>query len=110
MAQHFPFSLICDVTRSRRCLDMNKLALLGLLSLTILTSHQQTQAQTPATRQASTVSSNISDREQDGFTGPVRRVRVESARITMKDGKPLESSRMLRSLTSYDFEGKRIDT
>jgi YD repeat-containing protein len=89
---------------------MSKLALFGLLCLAILIPHQQTPAQTPVTRQAAAAGSNLSDREQDGFSGPVRRVRVETTPITMKDGKPLEGSRVVRAITSYDFQGKRIDT
>src|SRR5205085_12356806 len=33
------------------------------------------------------------DREQDGLAGPVRRVKTETAKITVKNGKPAEGPR-----------------
>src|SRR5215813_1051449 len=55
-------------------------------------------------------SAPISEREQDGLNGPVRRVRVETAKVSVKDGKLIEGSRAVRELTTYDLNGKRIDT
>ena len=50
------------------------------------------------------------DREKDGFTGAVRRVKVETARITVKEGTPVEGPRAIRAITTYDIKGPRIDT
>jgi YD repeat-containing protein len=36
-------------------------------------------------------------------------VRIETARVTVKEGKPVEGSKILRAVTTYDFEGKRVD-
>src|SRR6266404_244783 len=51
-----------------------------------------------------------SDREQDGLNGPVRRLRVETAKLLVKGGKAVESSPALRELTTYDPKGKKLDS
>ncbi len=53
---------------------------------------------------------DVSDRERDGLTGPVRRVTVESAKITFKEATPSEGPRVLREVTTYDVRGKKIDS
>ena len=35
----------------------------------------------------------VSDKEQDGLAGPVRRVRTETAKLSLKDGKAAEGQR-----------------
>jgi TonB family protein len=49
------------------------------------------------------------DRDQDGLVGPVRRVRTETAKITVKGGKPSEGQRVLLEATTYDMKGNRVD-
>jgi hypothetical protein len=49
-----------------------------------------------------------SDRETDGLSGPVNRVRTEVARLSLESGKLAEGPRQLLELTSYDPKGKRI--
>lgn len=49
------------------------------------------------------------DREQDGLQGPVRRVKTETAKITVKNGKPLEGPRVLLETTTYDNKGTKVD-
>jgi len=51
-----------------------------------------------------------SDRETDGLSGPVNRVRTEVARLSLNSGKLTEEPRELLELTSYDLKGKRIDS
>ncbi len=51
----------------------------------------------------------VNDREQDGLLGPVRRVKTETAKITVKNGKPTEGPRVLLETTTYDNKGTRID-
>jgi Flp pilus assembly protein TadD len=48
-------------------------------------------------------------REQDGLQGPVRRVRVETARVVVKGDKMVEGPRVLRGVATYDPLGKKID-
>jgi tetratricopeptide (TPR) repeat protein len=52
----------------------------------------------------------LNDRERDGLIGPVRRVTVESAKVTVKNGLPTETKRVLREVTTYDPRGNKIDT
>lgn len=48
-------------------------------------------------------------RDQDGLQGPVRRVRVETARVVVKGEKLIEGSRVVRGVATYDPLGKKID-
>lgn len=48
-------------------------------------------------------------REQDGLQGPVRRVRVETAKIVVKSDKMVEGPRVVRGIATYDALGKKID-
>ncbi len=49
------------------------------------------------------------DREQDGLLGPVRRVKTETAKITVKQGKPSEGARVVLETTTYDNKGAKVD-
>jgi len=51
----------------------------------------------------------VSDREQDGLSGPVRRVKTETAKITVKNGRPVEGPRAVLEATTYDQKGNRVD-
>ena len=48
-------------------------------------------------------------REQDGLQGPVRRVRVETAKVLVKGDKIVEGPRTVRGIATYDALGKKID-
>jgi outer membrane biosynthesis protein TonB len=50
-----------------------------------------------------------SEREQDGLAGPVRRVKTETAKISVKAGKPVEGERQVLETTTYDQKGNRVD-
>lgn len=50
-----------------------------------------------------------SEREQDGLAGPVRRVKTETAKITVKGGQPAEGPRQVLETTTYDQKGTRVD-
>lgn len=50
-----------------------------------------------------------STKEQDGLVGSVRRVKTESARIEIKDGKPVEGPPKLVEVTTYGIKGNRIE-
>lgn len=54
-------------------------------------------------------SAAASDREQDGLAGPVRRVKTETAKIAVKNGKPVEGARAVLETTTYDQKGNRVD-
>ncbi len=48
-------------------------------------------------------------RDQDGLQGPVRRVRVETARVVVKGDKLAEGPRVVRGVATYDPLGKKVD-
>jgi len=50
-----------------------------------------------------------STKEQDGLVGSVRRVKIESAKVEVQDGRPVEGDRQLLELTTYGVNGKRIE-
>nr|MBA3241848.1 TonB family protein [Acidobacteriota bacterium] len=51
----------------------------------------------------------VNDREQDGLLGPVRRVKTETSKINVKNGKPFESTRVVLETTTYDNKGNKVD-
>ncbi len=65
--------------------------------------------QSPDGAEPGALASLASDRETDGLSGPVNRVRTEVARLSINSGKLTEEPRELLELTSYDLKGKRID-
>ena len=50
-----------------------------------------------------------STKEQDGLLGSVRRVKTETARIELKDGRPVEGPAQLVEITTYGIKGNRIE-
>jgi ketosteroid isomerase-like protein len=50
-----------------------------------------------------------SDKDRDALSGPVNRVRTETARLSIKSGRLVEGTRELLESTTYDPRGKRID-
>jgi len=84
-----------------------------LLWTAVLTINMRTQAQdisVPAavsTRPA--ISVLDSTKEQDGLLGSVRRVKTETAKIALKDGRPVEAKPQLVELTTYGIKGNRIE-
>ena len=62
-----------------------------------------------ATLSASLIAPLGSDKDSDGLTGPVNRVRTETAKLSFKSGKLIEGPRELLELTTYGREGQRID-
>ena len=67
---------------------------------------QRNHASAPA---AASITPAGSDKDQDGLSGPVNRVRTETARLSVVSGKPVEGQRELLEATTYDAQGKRID-
>jgi len=70
---------------------------------------QYSQAQQGLAPTSVVATEERSTREQDGLKGPVRRVRVETARVVVKSDKPVEGTRVVRGITTYDALGKKID-
>jgi hypothetical protein len=63
----------------------------------------------PASIQAAALIPLGSDKDNDGLSGPVNRVRTETAKLSMKSGKLAEATRELLESTTYDAQGKRTD-
>lgn len=92
------------------------LGLLGLLLLACLgfavgysISSGWIQKSPKAALSASLITPLGSDKDSDGFIGPINRVRTETAKLSFKSGKLIEGQRELLELTTYDREGQRID-
>jgi len=80
--------------------------LLWTAVLTIAAPTQAQEARVPA-RLAITVLD--STKEQDGLLGSVRRVKTETARIELKDGRAVEGPTQLAEITTYGIKGNRIE-
>jgi len=84
-----------------------------LLLTAVLTTGVRTQAQeitVPAavsTRPA--ISVLDSTKEQDGLVGSVRRVKTETARIELKEGRAVEGPPQLVEITTYGIKGNRVE-
>jgi Tfp pilus assembly protein PilF len=50
-----------------------------------------------------------STKEQDGLAGSVRRIKIQSAKLEIKQGKLVEGPLQLREITTYGITGNRID-
>ncbi|MET0625260.1 MAG: hypothetical protein ABW250_20145, partial [Pyrinomonadaceae bacterium] len=94
---------------------MSKRLNLMLLPLVLLLSHVAASAATvrvPAAFRLRAASAPLpgatNEREQDGLAGPVRRVRTETAKIAVKNGKPVEGARQVLETTTYDQKGNRV--
>jgi TonB family protein len=49
------------------------------------------------------------DRDRDGLSGPVRRIRTETAKVLVKEGKIVEGPRVVLETATYDMKGVKID-
>jgi len=80
-----------------------------ILLIALCSSAYSTVAQTNAS--ATPVAGGTSgSREQDGLSGPVRRVRVETANIVTRDGKLLELPKSTLEVSTYDAVGRKVDS
>lgn len=76
----------------------------------VLTFIAPVQAQNSVTASARPAISVLdSTKEQDGLVGSVRRVKTESAKIEIKDGREVEGPPQLVEITTYGIKGNRIE-
>ena len=84
-----------------------------LLWTAVLTINVRTQAQdisvSAAVSTRPAISVLDSTKEQDGLLGSVRRVKTETAKIALKDGRPVEAQPQLVELTTYGIKGNRVE-
>jgi tetratricopeptide (TPR) repeat protein len=83
---------------------------LTCICLALLSIDSAVLAQEKLNASSVSLSAGSSTRDQDGLNGPVRRVRIESAKILVKEGKPVESPRVLREVTTYGPKGEKVDS
>jgi protein TonB len=62
-----------------------------------------------AFHRVSVFSATDTDRDRDGLSGPVRRVRTETAKLMNKGGKPAEGPRAVLESLAYDIKGNKIE-
>jgi Flp pilus assembly protein TadD len=85
-------------------------SMLVLLLSSILTVGAVARAQNSASNQApAPVTILDSTKEQDGLVGSVRRVKTESAKLELKDGRVVEGPRQLLEITTYALTGNRVE-
>ena len=89
---------------------MKTLLFILCFCLFLLGSDRSIRAQNKLAGSSVSPTAESSAREQDGLKGPVRRVRIETAKIEVKAGKPAEGARVLRGSSTYDPQGRRIDS
>src|ERR1051325_7385771 len=78
-----------------------------MLWTAVLTFAVPSQAQDTNVRASITVLD--STKEQDGLLGSVRRVKTETAKIELKDGRPIEGQPQLVEITTYGIKGNRVE-
>jgi TonB family protein len=71
---------------------------------------QTIHAQKRTTNSSTTATNSAGDRQQDGLNGQVRRIRVETVSLLIKDGKTVEGPPVIREITTYDPRGQKIDS
>jgi protein TonB len=90
-------------------MNLTLLAVLLLLPQAVSASASVGLSHAFRLRPARALLSAASEREQDGLAGPVRRVKTETAKISVKGGKPVEGARVVLETTTYDQKGNRVD-
>ncbi len=87
----------------RRCLSA------VLLTTSVLTVGVSVRAQNSVGAVRPAISVLDSTKEQDGLVGSVRRVKTETAKIELKDGRAVEGPAQLVEVTTYGIKGNRVE-
>ncbi|SRR6266496_796686 len=72
-------------------------------------TYAQAQKSVGASQPRPAISVLDSTKEQDGLVGSVRRVKIESAKVEVQDGRQIEGPRKLLELTTYGINGNRVE-
>ena len=75
----------------------------------VLTLVAPSQAQDASVSMRPAITVLDSTKEQDGLFGSVRRVKTETAKIEVKDGRAVEGTPQLVEITTYGVKGNRIE-
>src|SRR5712691_4339015 len=70
---------------------------------------QTIQAQEQIASSSASTTGGGGSRQQDKLNGQVRRVRVETVDLLVKEGKTVEGPRVVREISTYDARGQKID-
>ena len=89
---------------------MKTLILIVCICLFDLGVAQTIHAQKQIANSSATPTNSVGSRQQDGLNGQVRRVRVETVALLVKDGKTVEGPPVVRGITTYDLRGQKIDS
>lgn len=89
----------------------NKLQRFLVLTSLLFISAGHVKAQDGKSLHSSAATNSVigSSRNPEGLAGPVRRVRTEVANLLLKEGKLVESPRVLLETTTYDRVGNKVD-
>jgi hypothetical protein len=80
-----------------------------MLWTAVLTLAVPSQAQNASVTTRAAITVLDSTKEQDGLLGSVRRVKTETAKIELKDGRPVEGPPQLVEITTYGIRGNRVE-
>ncbi len=80
-----------------------------MLWTAVLTFVAPSQAQDASVSIRPAITVLDSTKEQDGLLGSVRRVKTETAKIELKDGRAVEGPSQLVEVTTYGVKGNRIE-
>src|SRR5215217_8234198 len=80
-----------------------------MLWTAVLTLAAPSQAQNATVTTRASITVLDSTKEQDGLLGSVRRVKIETSKIDLKDGRPVEGPPQLVEVTTYGIKGDRIE-
>ena len=80
-----------------------------LLATSVLTVCVSVRAQHSVGAARPSITVLDSTKEQDGLVGSVRRVKTETAKIELKEGRATEGPAQLVEVTTYGIKGNRID-
>lgn len=83
---------------------------LAFASCFLITAFSQGLGQQGTPQMSVAPTDERSNRQQDGLEGPVRRVRVETAKMIVRSGNVVEGPRVVRGIATYDSLGKKIDS
>ena len=89
---------------------MKILILIICVCLFDLSAAQTIHAQKRIANSSAAATNTVGNRQQDGLNGQVRRIRVETVNLLVKDGKTVEGPPVIREITTYDPRGQKIDS
>ena len=94
--------MYCDSRRSKSAI----LVLGSVLTLAVSTHAQNSVSSVQPTASVTILDST---KAQDGLIGSVRRVKIQTAKLELKEGRLIEGPGQMLEITTYDLRGNRIE-